>query len=141
MWPIDRTLSGATSPGQSGYGSDSNERLLSIFQSSCINGASPSDCLVSYPGFSLECSYPSAKNPVGVFYSSSQLGHRILVGGVLSLCREGDGVFYNPSWLGCELISKKELFIKIPLYWIKECFVHNMQILIIKYLLSNFNYY
>ena len=37
---MDRALSGATTPGQSGPGS--------------ITGTSPSDCLVSYPGDSLE---------------------------------------------------------------------------------------
>ena len=46
--PIDRTLSGATRPGQSGPGSDGNEGVLRIPQSSSITEASPSDCLVSY---------------------------------------------------------------------------------------------
>ena len=46
---MDRTLSGATTPGQSGPGSDGNEGVLSIPQSS-KTGASPSDCLVPYPG-------------------------------------------------------------------------------------------
>ena len=56
---IDRTLSGATTPGQSGPGSDGNEGILYIPQSSSITGASPTDCLVSYPGDSLRGSYPS----------------------------------------------------------------------------------
>ena len=47
IWPIDRTLSGATTPGQSGPWSDSKDGVLRIPQSSCITGASPSDCLVS----------------------------------------------------------------------------------------------
>ena len=42
---IDRTLSGP--------GSDGNEGVLCIPQSSSITGASLSDCLVSYPGHSL----------------------------------------------------------------------------------------
>ena len=50
IWPIDRTLSGATTPGQSGPGSNGNERVLHISQSSSITEASPSDCLMSYPG-------------------------------------------------------------------------------------------
>ena len=55
IWPIDRTLSGATTPGQSGSGSDGNEGVL------CIPGMSPSDCLVSYPDHSwVRGSYPSA---------------------------------------------------------------------------------
>ena len=45
---IDRTLSGATTPGQSGHGSDGNEGVLRIPLSSSITGASPSDCLASY---------------------------------------------------------------------------------------------
>ena len=53
IWPIDRGLSGATIPGQIGPGSDGNEGVLRIPQSSSIIGASPSDCLVSYPGRSL----------------------------------------------------------------------------------------
>ena len=53
IWlPIDRTLSGVTTPGQSGPGSDGNEGVFHIPQSSSITGASPSDCLVLYPGHS-----------------------------------------------------------------------------------------
>ena len=73
-WPIDRTLSGATTPGQSGPGYDGNEGVLHIPESSSITGASLSDCLVSY------------------------LGH--LFGEVLPLYRDGIGVFYSPKWLG-----------------------------------------
>ena len=36
IWPIDRTLSGATTPGQSGPGSDDNEWVIYIPQSSNI---------------------------------------------------------------------------------------------------------
>ena len=54
-------LSGATSPGQSGPGSDGNEGMFCILQSSSITGTSPSVCLVSYPGYSLRRSYPSAE--------------------------------------------------------------------------------
>ena len=52
IWPIDRTLSYATTPGYSGPGSDGIERVLRIPQNS------PSDSLVSYPGYSLGESYP-----------------------------------------------------------------------------------
>ena len=48
IWPIHRTLSGATTLGQSGPGSDGNKGVLRIPQSSSITGASLSDCLVSY---------------------------------------------------------------------------------------------
>ena len=60
IWSRDRTLSGATNYGLSGPGSDSNEEVLHIPQSSSIAEASPSDCLESYPGHSLRESYPSA---------------------------------------------------------------------------------
>ena len=59
-WLIDRTLSGATTPGQSGPGSDGNKVVLLILQSPIVTETSPSDCLVSYPEHSLGKSYPSA---------------------------------------------------------------------------------
>ena len=40
---MDRILSGATTPGQSGLGGNGNERVLHIPQSSSIIEASPSD--------------------------------------------------------------------------------------------------
>ena len=57
--PIDRTQSGATTPCQSGPGSDGNQGVLHILQSHSITGALPSDCLMSYPGHSLRESYLS----------------------------------------------------------------------------------
>ena len=60
-WPIDRTLSGATTPSQSGPGSDGNGRVLCIPQSSSITGTLPSDCLITYLGPSLMESYPSGE--------------------------------------------------------------------------------
>ena len=45
---IDRTLSGATTPGLSGPESDGNEGVLRIPQSSSITGTSALDYLVSY---------------------------------------------------------------------------------------------
>ena len=48
IWPIDRTLFGATTPSQSRPGSDGSEGLLHIPESSSITWASPSDCLESY---------------------------------------------------------------------------------------------
>ena len=57
---IDRTILGATTPGQSGPGSDCNERVFHILQISSITGTAPSDCLVSYPGHLRE-SYPAAE--------------------------------------------------------------------------------
>ena len=45
IWPLDRTLLGATTSGLSGSGSDGNEYIP---QSPSITDASASDCLVSY---------------------------------------------------------------------------------------------
>ena len=85
IWPIDRTLSGATTSSQSGPGSDSNEGVLYIPQSSSITGTTLSDCLMSYEGHSLR-------------------------GGVLPLCKDAIGVFYSPSWLG-SLVIEFSLFL------------------------------
>ena len=71
---MDRALSGATTPGQSGPGSDGSKGVPRIPQSPSTAETSPSDCLVSYPEHSLS--------------------------GVLALCREAVSVFYSPSWLG-----------------------------------------
>ena len=48
--PIDRALSEDNFPSQSEPGSDSNEGVLHIPQSSSITGSSLSVCLVSYTG-------------------------------------------------------------------------------------------
>ena len=72
IWPIDRTLSGATTPGQSKSGSDDNEGVLHIPQNSNITGTSPSDSLVLYSGHSLEKSYTSAE--MQSVYSRARLG-------------------------------------------------------------------
>ena len=58
MRTIDRTRSGVTTQGQSGPGSNGNEGVICISQSSIV-GASPSDCL-SYSGH-LGKSYSSAE--------------------------------------------------------------------------------
>ena len=58
--PIDRALSGTTTPDQSGPGSNDNEGVLHIPQISKA-GVSQSACLVSYPGHSLVGCYPSAE--------------------------------------------------------------------------------
>ena len=61
IWSIDRTLSGATTLGQIGSESNSNEGVLCIPQSSTITRASPSDCLMSYLGHSLGGGYSSTE--------------------------------------------------------------------------------
>ena len=53
IWPIDTTLSDATTLGQRGPGSDGNEEVFRNSQGSNITETSPSDCLVSYPEHSL----------------------------------------------------------------------------------------
>ena len=77
VWPIDRILSGATNPGQIGSGSDVSEEVYHNPQSS-KTGASPSDCLMSYPGHSLEEYYPSTEMQVSIFYGPSWLDHMIM---------------------------------------------------------------
>ena len=59
--PIDRTLSSATTLGQSRSGNNGNKGLVCIPQSSSITGASLSGCLVLYPGHLLGKSYLSAE--------------------------------------------------------------------------------
>ena len=69
IWPVEKTLSGATTTGQSGPGSNGNKGLLRIPQSSSITDASPSDCLVSYTGHALGESYPEAD--IQLMYSTA----------------------------------------------------------------------
>ena len=51
IWPIAGTLTGTTTLGQSGSGSNGTKGVFHIPQSS-RTGTSPSDCLVSYAGHS-----------------------------------------------------------------------------------------
>ena len=61
IWPINGTRTGANTPGQNEAGSNCNERVRYIPQSSKTE-TSPTDCLVSYPEQSLvEGSYLSAE--------------------------------------------------------------------------------
>ena len=60
MRPKDRTLSGATTPGQSELGTNGNEAVLHIPQISKAR-AWPSDGLMSYPEHSLVGSYTSSE--------------------------------------------------------------------------------
>ena len=76
IWPIDRTLSGATTSSQSGPGSNSNEGVIHISQSS-KTGASPSNSLVSYTGHSFGgrgLCYPLCRDAVSVFCSPNEMG-------------------------------------------------------------------
>ena len=78
IWPIDKSLSGATTSGQSGPGSDVNEGVLRIPQSFSITGTSPWNCLVSYPGHAFGVVFPLCREAVGVLYNPSRLGKEIL---------------------------------------------------------------
>ena len=71
IWPIDKTILDATTPGQNGPGSDDHESVICISQSSSITGAFPSDCLMSYPGHSFGGVLPCCRDVVGIFYSSA----------------------------------------------------------------------
>ena len=71
-WPIDRTLSGATTPGQSGHGSEGHKWILRIPQSLTLHYWSLTVRLFSVIS-------------------------RTLFGGVLLLCSEAVGVFFSPS--------------------------------------------
>ena len=76
--PIDRSLHGATSPGQNWPGSDDNEEVLFIPQSASITQASPSGDLMSY--LLIWKVLPLYRDAVGVFFYSSRLGFlRIMV--------------------------------------------------------------
>ena len=66
IWSKDRSLSGATTMGQGGSGSDGNEGVLHIPQSSGITGASPSDVLMPYLGHSLGRVLPLCRDSVSV---------------------------------------------------------------------------
>ena len=69
VWDIDRTLSGATAPSQSGPGRDENQGVLRI------PGTSLSDRLVPYLEHSLGGGgLLLCRKAVGVFYSPSQMG-------------------------------------------------------------------
>ena len=77
MWPTDRTLSAAITPGQREPRSNGNEGVLCITQNSSITRVPPSDCSVSY--IQDTHWYGGGLTPlqsaVGVFYNPSQLGH------------------------------------------------------------------
>ena len=93
IWPKDRTLLVVTPPSQSGPGRDGNEGVLSILHSSSNTEASPSDCLVSYLGYSFG-------------------------GGVLPHCTDAVGVFYIPNLLD----SQNTIKMYRTIYWESQKF-------------------
>ena len=91
IWPIERTLSGAATPGQNGPSSNDNEWVLHIPQSFSITVTSLSDCLVSYPGHPLWPYHSAVKkslysitpddwaNEAGFQWITSQLPNIVIV--------------------------------------------------------------
>ena len=74
---MDRTLSSATTTGQSGHGSDRNKGVLRIPQNSCITWASRSDCLghslgESYPDVEKQSVYSTAPLTDGIYTNQNQ---------------------------------------------------------------------
>ena len=85
---IYRILSGTTTLGQSGPGSEGNEGALRIPQSSIITGASLSDCLMSYLGHLLGGFYSFA-DMQSVYYTAL---------GVIYLDKEKKLALTNTVW-------------------------------------------
>ena len=69
IWGIERSLSSASTPNQSGPGSDGYEGVSHILQNSNITGFLPLDCLVSYTGHSFGRFFPPLRDTVVVFCS------------------------------------------------------------------------
>ena len=107
-WPIDRTRSGATTPGQSGPRNECNEGVFRIppklqqhYWNLTIRLLS-FICTILFLGGG---SYPSAEKQS--VYSTAPddwiKGHSLEKGALL-LCRDAVGVFYSPNRLGnCNL--------------------------------------
>ena len=103
IWPIDRTLSDATTPGQCRPGNIGNEGVLHIPQSSSITGTSPSDCLVSYiQDTHCGCgSYPSAEKQS--VYSTAPADWAIHFFKTFSLALGECSQHTNYNWYHCSL--------------------------------------
>ena len=114
-------LWGATIPGQSGPGSNGNEGVHCVPQSSSITRISPSDCLVPYPGHSFGKCLSLCRIIVGVFYSHSRLSkhradeYKSLLFSKHWCIQEGDQPYnlaVSPSylvsltWIICEMEGK-----------------------------------
>ena len=76
IWPIDRSLSGDTTPGQSEPGSDGNKRVFCIPQTSGITGTSLSDFFFNVISRPLDGGILSfCRDEVGIFHKSTRLGY------------------------------------------------------------------
>ena len=67
MWYYSITFGTVSTLGQSGYGSDGNEGVLHIPQSSSITESSPSDFCMSYPEHPLKVGYSPSKDMQSVY--------------------------------------------------------------------------
>ena len=113
IWPLDRTLSGVTTPCQNGPESNGNKGVLCIPQNSNITGVSLSDCLVPYLGHSLGGSYPSVKVR-SVYYSAPTYSASITCGGVGLL---KIGTSDNDTYLHIWWSSKLECWLLLYCYY------------------------
>ena len=77
IWPIDGTLTGTTTSGQSEPGSNDNERVHHNLKSS-RTGTSPS--CVSYTGHSLGLGLPLDRRAASIFYSPTRHGPKFMTG-------------------------------------------------------------
>ena len=131
IWAIDKTLSGATTPGQSGPGSNVNEEVLCIPESSSITRASPSDCLVLYLEHSLGESYSFAEmqsvystadwaSRTGASLSDIVLCHTkitLFCGGGSPLCKGYCQHILNPTDRVVKLFMTVTIFLSL-LFWV-----------------------
>ena len=81
-------------PGQSGPGSNGNEGVLRIPQSSSIAGTSPSDCLVSNLGHSFGFFYPTAEKQSVYSTAPADWANSNAWPGTASICYTG-----NSYWM------------------------------------------
>ena len=131
---MDRTLSGATTPGQSETESDDYKGVLRIPQSFSMTGGSPSDFLVSCPGYLFGESYSSAEMqlvysttlPNWAMYEPRKLTRTLNYAGNRQSCK----FFIRPSspWLSTNFLIIFIIFVKFLLivviekHWLKGPF-------------------
>ena len=115
IWPINRTLSCTTTPGQSRPENDGNEGLLHISRKLQHYWSSPSDCFMSYQRHNAGvCN--SKRDAVGVFYSPSLLGCRWVLS-VVTCPESGLPTLWNTMktlWCSYTIVLKQLRFGRIP---------------------------
>ena len=115
------TLSGAATLGKNGPGSNGNKGVLCIPQNSSITGASPSNCLESYPGYSFGVALPLCWDTVSVFYCPSRRGFVVLGPKIPTII--GISVTFMFHSIFSSLARSKYLFIcsSFFYFYIKPC--------------------